>query len=1101
LSRAAAAEIKGDAVTLHDTQLALAAAARPASPRDVSATFAEGEAREPAPPKARGAALGRYVTLSVLGAGAMGLVYAAFDPELERKIALKVLRRGAASADHRERLMREARTLAKLGHPNVVAIHDIGVVDDELFVAMEYVAGQTLAAWLRERPRSVQEILGVFMAAGRGLAAAHRANIVHRDFKPENTMVGVDGRVRVLDFGLARDAEASHDSLIGETLVSGSTSTTDMRLTREGALLGTPAYMAPEQWQGGAATPRSDQFAFAVALWEALYGQRPFRGETTMGLMSAVLAGTIDAAVPAGRRVPAYLRRVLERGLAAAPERRFAGMDELLAAIERGQAGQRRRTLWFGLAAVGLLAGGVYGLRAQKIAACEAAGEAITEVWGEAARERLRGAVRASGVGYAESSYPRATARIDAWVDDWRELRAQACREATVEGSRAPELYERAAECLDARREELAGLLAVYAAPTAADIEELVPAAAALPPLDPCVERSALVRRPPLPGDPAARRRVEALRRELVRLDGLRRAGRGDVLPQVEALAAEIEAAGYPLLAVEWRYLLGSLAARPGSFDRAETELAEVYREAGSIGADEVAAAAAVQLVKIVGVDRARAAQGSQWALSADVLVARLGQERGLLGADLLGNRALVARAQGRYDESIALQGRALALREELLGPTHPIVAMTLNHLANAARDRGDFAAALAALQRALAIRKEALGPDHPAVGGTLNNLGLLELARGNYAAAQGYLEQGLAIVEVASGPSSLETATLLGNLGRAHHLRGDYEAAQALLERALAIREVRLGPQDLDVAASLQNLALLYMVRGERVRARALFERVLAIREKRLEESNPEVLAALDNLGTVDLRLGELDAARSLHERALAQQRAQRGPKHVSVAHSLRNLALVHLARGESQQALALAEEARAIGEAALGPEHPDVAVFLNTLGAAQRSSDRAAAEASLSRALAISRRTRGDHHPGTALSLQRLGEVLTDRGAYSEAQARLEQALAIRAEIAANGPEVADVLFDLGALELARGRVEAAVPRFTRAVEIREAGEAAGHELAEARFGLARALRRTGERTRSQRLAEQASAGYAAAGAGFEDRRAAVDAWLSAE
>ena len=268
----------------------------------------------------RGANVGRYLILGLVGRGGMGEVYAAFDPRLDRKIALKLLRetRGPETSAQaaQERLLREAQAIARLSHPNVVVVHDVGAIDDEthgvrVYLAMEFIEGQTLASWLAAAPRSWREICGVFAAAGKGLLAAHEAGLVHRDFKPQNVMVGRDGAVRVTDFGLARDtsdvAEAETTTL--DLVHSETRPTTDtIALTGTGVLLGTPLYMAPEQFLARPTDARTDQFSFCVALYEALYGERPFPSDSLQTLVGAVVSGRVRQP-PLKTRVPAFLRK------------------------------------------------------------------------------------------------------------------------------------------------------------------------------------------------------------------------------------------------------------------------------------------------------------------------------------------------------------------------------------------------------------------------------------------------------------------------------------------------------------------------------------------------------------------------------------------------------------------------------------------------------------------------------------------------------------------------------------------------------------------------------------------------------------------------
>ncbi|MBL8957568.1 MAG: serine/threonine protein kinase [Myxococcaceae bacterium] len=298
----------------------------------------------------RGARLDRYVIDSVLGRGGMGIVYAAQDSRLHRRIALKVVASELeAGASSRERLVREARTMARLSHPNVVAVHDVGTVGDEVFVAMELVEGTTLRAWLKAEPRSTAQVVDAFLQAGSGLAAAHRAGLVHRDFKPENVLVGNDGRVRVTDFGLAR-APALADQLSARAADLPATGS----LTRTGTLLGTPAYMAPEQLNAQAVDARADQFAYCVAFYEALCGQRPFHGATVAELSASVVTGEV-AAPP--RTVDAHIFKVLRRGLSVEPRDRWLSLEDLMA--ELGAKKPSRRPLVAALAAAALGLGGV----------------------------------------------------------------------------------------------------------------------------------------------------------------------------------------------------------------------------------------------------------------------------------------------------------------------------------------------------------------------------------------------------------------------------------------------------------------------------------------------------------------------------------------------------------------------------------------------------------------------------------------------------------------------------------------------------------------------------------------------------------------------
>jgi serine/threonine protein kinase/formylglycine-generating enzyme required for sulfatase activity len=317
---------------------------------------------------ARGATVGRYLVLERLGAGAMGVVYAAYDPELDRKIALKLLRPQGKAADlsrRQARMVREAKAIAKLSHPNVVGIFDVGVHEGQVFMAMEHLAGGTLRHWMAAKKRPWRETIQMFIAIGHGLAGAHAEGLIHRDFKPDNVLLDKNGVPKVVDFGLVRLA-ASTTELSGsgaferepdEEATASLPGTSDPgALTRTGALTGTPAYMAPEQFRSEGVDARTDQFAFCGTLYEALYGERPFAGDNVLAIAGSVLSGRVREA-PRDSQVPGWVRRVVLRGLELDPDRRFPAMDELIAVLADDPIVKRRRQMTAIAAALTLVTG------------------------------------------------------------------------------------------------------------------------------------------------------------------------------------------------------------------------------------------------------------------------------------------------------------------------------------------------------------------------------------------------------------------------------------------------------------------------------------------------------------------------------------------------------------------------------------------------------------------------------------------------------------------------------------------------------------------------------------------------------------------------
>jgi eukaryotic-like serine/threonine-protein kinase len=302
------------------------------------------------PLHAPGLTIGRFSVLGLVGRGGLGEVYAAYDPELGRRVALKVLT-GSDDRTGSARLRREATAMARLSHPNVARVYDVGSVGDRLFIAMEFIRGETLRSWLAARPRSWRDIRAVFLAAGQGLAAAHREGIVHRDFKPDNVLIDDEGRARVVDFGLASSVHTelhpAHPTADDD--LSDTTQPSDANAG------GTPAYMAPEQHLGrSAGDARSDQFSFCVTLFEALHGRRPFLGRTWQTLRPQVLRGDPGAA---RRKCPPHVGTAINRGLNPDPERRFPDMEALLAELSRDPPRSRARKLVIAGAAAAVLIG------------------------------------------------------------------------------------------------------------------------------------------------------------------------------------------------------------------------------------------------------------------------------------------------------------------------------------------------------------------------------------------------------------------------------------------------------------------------------------------------------------------------------------------------------------------------------------------------------------------------------------------------------------------------------------------------------------------------------------------------------------------------
>jgi tetratricopeptide (TPR) repeat protein/predicted Ser/Thr protein kinase len=658
--------------------------------------------------------VGRYLIRGRVGVGGMGVVYAADDAALGRRVAIKLLHGAGSEGQARGRILREAQALARLSHPNVVQIYEVGEVGRQVFVAMEFVEGLTLAQWQIQQPRRWRELLDVYVQAGRGLAAAHAVGLVHRDFKPENVLVGADERVRVLDFGLARtDGEGAPAELrpTGDALLQ--------PITTTGAMLGTALYMSPEQWRASPADPRSDQFSFCVALHAALFGVHPFAGATVQELRTRVLAGVV--VTPPGR-VPGRLRRALLRGLRVDPAQRFPDMPALLAELERVRRGRPLAWLGLGVLALGIGAalGGRWSAPEEPADVCDSSAAQARAVWGPARRAAVRRAFLATERADAGVLWSQVAEQLDGYVDEWARGHAAACHEAMAgEGPRRPraDLSEGpylTMACLDRSLGELRGLTDAFIADADAVIGNAVKAAYKLRPLEECRARPVLALLTTPPADPATAVQVQALAGKLDEISALLKAGdTGRGVPLAREAAVQARALGHDHTTAEALVLLGSLESLAGEYAAAERSLFEAALLAERGDNRAALARARTELVFVIGYGQRRFDEALQWGELADNTMHQLGRG-GALEVRLRSARGLVLRARGDLPAARGELLAALSLAESTLGPDNPGVATALGNLAAVQAAAGERAAAIAALTRALKIRERALGVDHP---------------------------------------------------------------------------------------------------------------------------------------------------------------------------------------------------------------------------------------------------------------------------------------------------------------------------------------------------------------------------------------------------
>ncbi len=723
---------------------------------------------------APGTRVGRYELREPIGRGGMGVVFRAHDATLGRDVAVKLI--DVATPDAAARALREARALAALAHPNVVAIHDAGERGGGMYLTMELVAGRSLAAWLAERARRPDEVLAAIADAARGLAAAHRAGLVHRDVKPSNILVGDDGRTRIADFGLARDA----DDAPGRP-VSPARAVLGVTITDAHHVVGTPAYMAPEQLRGAPADARTDQFALAQTAWEALAGAPPFAATRVDERLAAIEAGPRPPGGDARRRLSPHVERALRRALSVEPATRFDDLDALVAALQ-----PPRRRGWLAAAAVALALGG--GAAAFAVAStgdvpaadpCARPAD-LAGTWDAARRAALRAALVESGAAYGGDVADRLGEVIDAWADDWRDASSAVCRA----GQRDRADGELRAGCLASRRAALDALLAAVIAGGRDTLDGALQAAQDLQRPGACAD----------PASPAASLASGALHDALAAIE-LRFALKDPALAPAEiaALAARATDADEPAIAARALLQLGLVHLSRDAAPDAEAALRDAAPQAARARDDRTAARVWIARGETL---LARSMTDELRALLpvAEVAVERAGNPDDVR-ADLLTLRARLELDYGDRAVALAALEEVVALRERSAGATSWRLAMALGNLgvAYSIADRHDDGRA--ASDRALAIVEALGGPLHPSVFTLLQARVWIETNADAAARARPYLERSRAIIDHTGIGQRVAVASFWVGYGDLEASAGNHALALEHYARARALREPALGP------------------------------------------------------------------------------------------------------------------------------------------------------------------------------------------------------------------------------------------------------------------------------------------------------------------
>ena len=872
-----------------------------------------------------GSRVGRFMVLERVGAGGMGVVFRAYDPKLGREVALKCLKSRSLGAEHRRRLVGEAQAMAKLSHPNVVSVYDVLEPQrGEVVLAMEYVPGVNLRRWLGQRARTWQEVLRVMLAAGEGLAAAHAQGLLHRDFKPSNVLVGEDDRPRVTDFGLAKLAvsEPTGSSRSGSTNVpfplprepSGlHREAGDDPLTSTGTVLGTPAYMAPEQYGERPVDARADQYAYCSSLWHALTGTLPF---AAAGTDLATIIAAKEHGPPAWPRehpLPRRLVAAILRGMAARPEERWPSMTALLEELAWDPRARRRRWLAVGAAIVTVGASGmaISSLRARQADRCSGAEARLSGVWDAARRDAARVAIAGTGVAYGEATWEHVAPRLDAYARGFTGMHREACEATAVRGEQSSEVMDLRMACLERARLRLRAVTDRLVEADAEVIEHAHALVEDLPAIERCADVDALregVEPPPAEDAEAVGRAIEALA-EARALGGI-----GKVAEAQAALARADEGlrdTPYEPVRTELELVRGIVAEWRGDHDRAEAALRQALRRAARFGQWDELQEAAVELLLLVGRVRSLDAEGLRYLELSRGLAERSGDPRRI--ARVHQAAGIVDKSHGRYAEAEVEFRAAVEGLRQALGAEHPEVAQARGNLATLLHVLGHSDEAAEQMRAVVATLSNALGELHPDVLAARNNLAAIELAQGHLPEAEAELR---AVVEQRTallGARSEGVANARDNLANVLRAQGRLGEAVAEHRAALAIRLDVLGPSHPAIVTSHNNLGAALEAQGHHEEAAVELRAAVELAARQGGDDHPSTALARYNLGDVLASLGRADEAVVQLEKALVTRSAPGTPplERARTAYALAK-ALV-AAGGDRARAVSLARQADA--------------------------------------------------------------------------------------------------------------------------------------------------------------------------------------------
>ncbi|MCD4748161.1 MAG: serine/threonine-protein kinase [Thermoanaerobaculales bacterium] len=793
-----------------------------------------------------------------LGAGGMGEVYLGRDERLDRQVAVKVLRAERRfRPDVKVRFLREARILSRLDHPNICRLYDLVEAEGFDVLLLEYVPGRPLSEVSGGFSR--EEALRLAIEVADGLAAAHREQVVHRDLKPDNIMVGPDGSVKILDFGISRSlGRRSHD-VDGTGEVEWSNISVDE--TAAGDILGTVAYMSPEQAGGEEVTTASDVFSFGLVLQEILTGQQAFDHFLEIPvLLSKVARGEVRPAKGLDSELDALLGDLLATQAGRRPtiEQARDCLEWILDRPQRRRRRLRRILVWsaVGIAVIGAAVSGLFMERHRRL--CTGAEEQLFKVWDRVSQVETKQAFEEAGGASGLGAWEAIRRRLDDYTASWVAMRTEACEATHFRGDQSEELLDRRMACLDDRLAEVSALVQVYRDDASAVLPCAVEAAHALTPLEVCADAALLLARVPLPTDVDKRTRLALLRDQLARAKVLNDAGAwAESLMVLNGAQTAVEELDYSPLAAEYHFSRGLAVERLGRPQEADEDQVQAIWLAEAGRADRLAAQAWVRRVWLIGVVTSDFDRVPELTGFAEAAIRRLGGDPQLEAA-LANHLGVVASVQGRSDDALRDLGRALEIRRKLFGEDHPKVASTLINLSYVYEDMNQMEEAVEVGRRALDIRLKTLGPGHPTVLGSLLNVAGTLRRLGRPGEALELVDHAVELAQSAFPPDHPVVAVLLNDLAAWALDDGRIEEALDFAERALRIFELSPGPRSVEATDAHLNLGVAAFRMDDFSLGIEHCSSALEIRRELYSADHPDILSSLHCLAANLIAAGD---------------------------------------------------------------------------------------------------------------------------------------------------------------------------------------------------------------------------------------------------